>query len=79
MNSEDFLQQFAASLSADNPPELSLETPFASLDAWWDSLAVVMCLEMIDAEYAVSLSGDEVRACATLGDLFNLISQRRSA
>ncbi len=79
MDADTFLQNFAASLSADTPPSLSLDITFAEIEPYWDSLAVVMCLEMIDAEYGVSLTGDEVRTCTSLGELYRLIESRRAS
>ncbi len=70
MDPNVFLEQIATTINADKPPALTLETSFDSLEADWDSLTVVMTLETIEAEYGVALSGEDIRNCQTLGELF---------
>lgn len=70
MDPHAFLKQIAATINADRPPVLALDTTFDSLEADWDSLTVVMTLETIEAEYGVALSGEDIRSCRTLGELF---------
>jgi len=51
--------------------QLLPETEFQKIDGW-DSLTALMVLEMIDDEFDADISGDELRACVTLEDLYNL-------
>ena len=39
----------------------------------WDSLAVLLVLSHLERTYQVELSGPQVRACRTIGDLLRLI------
>lgn len=41
----------------------------------WDSLAVLTTLAMIDEQYSVTLSGADVQACATVGDLYRKVQE----
>ena len=44
----------------------------------WDSLAILTTISMIDMEYGVTVSGADLRDCATVTDLFNLGQQRKA-
>lgn len=46
-------------------------TEFQNIDGW-DSLTAIMILEMIDDEFEADISGDELRACNTIEELYNL-------
>jgi len=50
-------------------------TEFQKIDGW-DSLTAIMILEMIDDEFEADISGDELRACTTIEELYNLSKER---
>ncbi len=52
-------------------------TKFQEMDGW-DSLTAIMILEMIDDEFEADISGDELRECSTIEELYNLSVQRAS-
>lgn len=39
----------------------------------WDSLSMISVIALIDHKYQVTVSGEEVNNCNTIGDIFNLI------
>jgi acyl carrier protein len=51
-----------------------------SLDALpgWDSLAILLVLSFFEEKYGVSVSGQQVRACRTVADLYSLAFPARS-
>ncbi len=57
--------------------ELTLDTNYRDL-AEWDSLASVSTVAMIYAEYDVQVSGDELLACNSLGDLLNIVQEKQA-
>lgn len=60
----------------EHPPEkLSLASTFRELQGW-DSLASVMVVAEIYADYRVQITGDELRACETVADLFSLVEAK---
>ncbi|MFN7906026.1 MAG: acyl carrier protein [Pseudobdellovibrionaceae bacterium] len=44
--------------------------------AQWDSLAVVSIIAMLDNDYNLWLSGNDIRESKTVGDLFSKINRK---
>lgn len=74
MNIELFLLQFL-SIFDDPPVGVNAGSEFRTLPGW-DSLAAIGLLAMVNAEYDVILSGDELKACATIQDIFELVGRK---
>ena len=55
---------------------INRESSFAELDV--DSLDLVELAQMIEEDYGVRLTGDDVKQLATLGDLVDLVATRSS-
>ena len=73
----EFISIFRGQLEiGDNIVEIDPQTNFQDLDDW-DSLTALMVLDMIDDKYEVSLTGDELKECITIDDLYNLILQKK--
>lgn len=56
-------------------PGVTLNTLFRELSEW-DSLASVMIVAEIYADYSVQISGQELETCRTLADLKALIESK---
>lgn len=56
--------------------DMTLDTRFQRLEQW-DSLASVSTVAMLYEHYDVQITGDELVACRTVGDLLELVEQRR--
>jgi acyl carrier protein len=69
---EQFIQQFLIAVDFQAPVELTAETTLQSLPEW-DSLASLGVIVMFDSEYNKSISGSEIKKCATIGDLYKLL------
>jgi acyl carrier protein len=54
---------------------VTLDTAFRELPEW-DSLASVMVVAEVYADYSVQISGSELEACRTLSELKNLIESK---
>lgn len=52
--------------------ELSLDTRLAELEQW-DSLAMVMFVANVDAEYNAAVDGNAVAQAETVRDLYGLV------
>lgn len=55
--------------------EVTSETVFRDIDGW-SSIVALSVMSMIDEEYDVQLSADEMRKANTIGDLFNTVSSK---
>lgn len=74
MDTQTFLEQMKEILDIEDR-ELSMDDEFKSFDEW-SSLASLSLIAMVDEEYEVTLSGNDIRSAVTVQDLFNLIKSK---
>lgn len=70
-----FIQNIASALEDENIIELGVNVKLEDIDGW-DSFAIMSVIAMIDEEYNVIISGDEISKIDTLRKLFDLIRSR---
>ena len=68
MDIQVFIEKFAEAIEVEDTKKLSENTEFRDLDEW-SSLAV---LSLFDEEFEKEVGGKELKACVTLGDLYDL-------
>jgi len=56
---------------------ISEETAFRDLEDW-DSLVALSVIAMIDENYSVSISGDDIRNSNSIKDLHDLVAERKT-
>lgn len=78
MKIDGFIRNFEESIEGLEEGTVRPETVYQDLPQW-DSLAVLTTLAMVDAEYEVSLSANELAELRTIGDLFKLVLSRKEA
>lgn len=71
MDIQGFIEKFAEAVEVENVKSLSKDTKFRNLDEW-SSLAVLSLIAMFDEEYEKEVGDKELKACVTLGDLYEL-------
>ncbi|MBC2594322.1 acyl carrier protein [Ruficoccus amylovorans] len=76
MDIQSFITNFAEAIDGLEPDGLTAQTAFRELEQW-DSLAFLSVLAMIDGEYGVELPGDELLACANLGELCQAVAAKQ--
>ena len=69
MDIQVFIEKFAEAIEVEDTKKLSENTEFRDLDEW-SSLAVLSL--MVDEEFEKEVGGKELKACVTLGDLYDL-------
>lgn len=75
MTLNEFVILFAEQFD-DTPAEaFTPATKYAELDEW-GSLVALSVISMVDEEMDKSVSGSELRKCATIEELFNLIQTK---
>ena len=74
MEVQEFIQNFADLFDDTDVSILKLETKFRELDEW-SSLAALSVMSMIDDEYDVQVTANEMRNANTIQDLINLIEE----
>ncbi len=75
MDIKNFIQQLEAEFEDIPPNTLSAVTSFKDLEDW-SSMHALILIALVDTEYDVTLSGDELMACHTVIDLFNLVKEK---
>jgi acyl carrier protein len=73
---DEFVRNFENAVEGIEPGSLTPEVEFRSLQGW-DSLAALSILAMVDAEYETAISGNELKQCKTLQNLFDVILSKR--
>lgn len=71
----EFIEKFAEQFDEIEVETLTADTNFRSLEGW-SSLVALLIISMIDEEYSITITGDEMKKQTTIGDLFNLVSSR---
>ena len=76
MTIDQFVARFCEEFEFLEEQEIVTEnTLFQELDGW-DSLTAIMILEMIDDEFEADITGDELRGCSTIKELFDLANRK---
>ena len=76
MDVKEFIENFAGEF--DNMPveNLSENTVFKELKEW-DSLVALSIISMIDENYEVQITGEDLRNSNTVGDVFKIVSSKK--
>ena len=75
MKLQEFINNFAEQFDDLDVSGLTPETKFRDLDGW-NSLVALSVIAMIDEEYDVTVTGDDIRKSTTIEDLFNAVKER---
>lgn len=75
MDLEEFVKGFAEQFDDTDESEITAETNFHELDEW-SSLISMSLIAYVRTEFGKKISGNEIRTCETVEDLFNLISSK---
>lgn len=75
MDFQNFIEQFAEQFDDVDVEQLNSATRFRELDGY-TSLVALLIITMIDEEYDVTVTGDDMKQQVTIGDLYNLVSSR---
>ncbi len=70
-----FLQNFADMLDDTDSSLITETTIFRDLDEW-DSLTALSLIAMVDEEYSVKLTGDDIKSSTTLLDIFEVVKNK---
>lgn len=73
MEISKFVQDFELLFDEVEQGSITKDTVFRDIDEWSSLLALVV-IAMVDEEYEVKLTGDDIRTSVTVKDLFDKIS-----
>jgi len=75
MEIKDFIDKVAEQFDDVDNDVFEANTKFRKLDEW-DSLTSLLIISMIDEQYEVVVSGDDIVKSETIQDLFNIVSSK---
>ena len=75
MEMNEFIEFFADQFDDTPVDTLTPETVFHDLDEY-SSIVALSIIAMIDEEYGVTLTGNEMKAAVTIQDLFNTVQAK---
>jgi len=75
MEIKDFISKFSEQFDDTDISELTPDCPFQELEEW-SSLTALGIIAFVKTEYGKTISGREVRSCATIQDLFDLVNNK---
>ena len=73
----DFIKMFEAELADIIPGTILPETVYKQLDAW-NSMQALILIAMVDAEYGVTLTAENLHDCITVSDLFSVVQNKKT-
>jgi acyl carrier protein len=73
MEISKFVQDFELLFDEVEPGSITKDTVFRDIDEW-SSLIALVVIAMVDEEYEVKLTGDDIRTSVTVKDLFDKLS-----
>ncbi len=75
MEINKFIEHFAEQFDETDISEFKPETVFHDLEEYTSLIALSIIL-MVDEEYSVTIDGNDMKACVTIQDLFNLVQSK---
>lgn len=75
MELKDFIANFADQFEDTDASEIKANTEFHELEEW-DSLVALAVLNMTEKKYGKKITFDEMKACVTVENLFNVIAAK---
>lgn len=76
MEISNFIDQFVNCMDPIPTENVTSETQFRDLEVW-DSLNALSIMAMVDDEYGVSLTGEEIKKSNTINDLFEIVKIKK--
>ncbi len=75
METATFLENFKNILDDTDVSLITIDTIFRELTEW-SSLTALSLIAMVDEEYSVKLTGDDIKSSKSLNDIFNIIKSK---
>lgn len=73
---DDFLESLAEQFDCLEVSQLTMDTRFKELNGY-TSLVALLIITMIDEEYGITITGDNMVKAVTVGDLYYLVNSDR--
>ena len=70
-----FLENFKSILDDTDVSLISFGTIFREIEEW-SSLTALSLIAMVDEEYSIKLTGEDIKSSNTLEDIFNIVKNK---
>ena len=78
MNITDFILKFSEQFDDTDASQFAADTKFKTLEEW-SSFNALSIIAMVDEEYEIEFTGEDIRNSETIQDLFDIVSQKSNA
>ncbi len=75
MEIQDFIQNVAMQYDNVDASEFTTDTEFKSFDEW-NSLLALSIIAMVDDEYGIVISNEDIKKAKTVQDLYNIVNSK---
>lgn len=75
MDKDTFINSVTALFEVTPADELDWKTEFKKIEEW-DSLLALEIIAMVDEEFDIEISGDDIREAKTLNDLYSIAKSK---
>ncbi|QIL39199.1 acyl carrier protein [Pedobacter sp. HDW13] len=76
MELQDFINNFASQFDDTDSAEFTADLQFHDLEEW-SSLNALSIIAMVDEEYGVKLTGNDIREAKSVQDLFDVVKGKK--
>lgn len=76
MELQDFIQNIVNLFDDIDTNKFSALTDFKDNDEW-NSLLVLSVIAMVDEEYGIIITSDDIRQAKTIGDLYSIVKSKQ--
>ena len=75
MEITQFIKNFAAQFDETETSEFKANTNFKNLEEW-SSLTALSIIAMVDDEYAVKITGADIKNASTITDIYDIVKSK---
>lgn len=75
MELKEFIENFKDVFDDEDLTDINEDTFFKELDMW-SSLSALSLIAMVDENYNVAITGNDIRKADTIEDLYNIVKSR---
>lgn len=72
-----FIKNFAEQFEETDSSKFAANTKFRDEIEEWSSLTALSIIAMVDAEYGVTIKGEDIRKSQTIEDLYNIVLAKK--
>jgi len=76
MSLEIFVKQVEEEIEDLEPGTLTADKDYRTIEQWSSMYALIL-IAMIDTEYDVTITGEDLKKCITLRDLYNTVLSKK--